>query len=58
VYLGFGGGVEFNLAQNLALRATLEQIQIRNAVSNTAFLGGRNGDFDVNEGSVGLLMYF
>lgn len=58
VYLGFGGGLEFNLAQNLALRATLEQIQIRSAVDNTSFLGGRNGDFNVNEGSVGLLMYF
>lgn len=56
-YLGFGGGLEFNIAQNMSLRATVEQIQIRNAVSSSA-LNGNSGDFNVNQGSLGLLLYF
>jgi len=55
-HFGFGGGVEFNIAQNMALRASLEQIQIQSVV-NSNFLG-RSGDFNVNQGSVALLMYF
>ena len=55
-HFGFGGGVEFNIAQNMALRATLEQIQMQSVV-NSNFLG-RSGDFNVNQGSVALMVYF
>lgn len=55
-HFGFGGGVEFNIAQNMALRATLEQIQMQSVV-NSNFLG-RSGDFNVNQGSVDLMLYF
>lgn len=56
-HFGFGGGAEFNIAQNIALRAQVEQIMIRSTIS-PSFLNGASGDFNVTQGSVALLMYF
>jgi opacity protein-like surface antigen len=54
---GYGGGVELNVAQNISLRLTLEQIQLQHVVNSSALNGG-SGNFNVNQGSLGLMMYF
>jgi opacity protein-like surface antigen len=56
-HFGFGGGVQFNIAQNMSLRASLEQIQMQSVVDSNR-IGGNPGDFNVNQGSVALMLYF
>jgi opacity protein-like surface antigen len=56
-YFGFGGGVEFNIAPNLTVRGTVERIQLQNVV-NSSILAGNSSDFNVDQASLDMMLFF